>query len=265
MTRRLKKQWVLLLAGMAPLLWGGHPAWALNVSPGRTEVRLDPGKSTKLVLAVVNDEPEKLSVQVSGKDWFVLPANQGYPVDKWLKIHGPLSFNLSPGESRNIKVTVTCPRGVEGELVGMVSFLYQTGQPSMVTPMISVSVYVAAAGTEKIAGEIKDMAVRLWRDQLQVAVSVKAAGNVHLRPTGQVVLVDAKGTEVARWPIPEGDPAYPGMERGYFAKIPSGFKLAPGRYTAKADLVYKGLEMKADQGFTVSPEGKIETVGSATK
>jgi hypothetical protein len=100
--------------------------------------------------------------------------------------------------------------------------------------------------------------IRTWQNQVQTAVSVKATGNVHLRPTGHVFLVDEKGAQVADLVIPEGDPTYPGRVRGYAAKVPPDLKLAPGRYTAQADLHYGDLEMKAARDFTVSSDGQIQ-------
>ncbi|OGR90376.1 MAG: hypothetical protein A2992_09665 [Elusimicrobia bacterium RIFCSPLOWO2_01_FULL_59_12] len=245
---------VVWLAAACPSLW------ALSVSPGRTEVRLAPGASQRGALTTTNDSPDRQHVTLSTKDWFVLEANRAkkLTVNTWLKLHGAKEFDLNPGESREVQFTVKCPKDARGELVGMVSFMHTPDQPSMMTPMISVSVYLEAAGTEQRAGEIERLAVRKWNNQIQAAVGVKSTGNVHLRPTGTIALEDSTRKEVARFPVKEGGPAYPGQGKGYFAKVPADFQLTPGRYTARADLSYRELSLKAEDGFNVTKDGQIE-------
>src|SRR5437867_2555418 len=81
-----------------------------------------------------------------------------------------------------------CARGAEGDLVGMVSFRYPGDELSTVTPMISVSVYLTVAGTEHRAGQINEVVVRRYPAGLLIGADVKATGNVHLRPSGRVIL-----------------------------------------------------------------------------
>ena len=127
-----------------------------------------------------------IQVDVLGEtlDWF-MPANKALTVDKWLEVHGPARFYLKSGKSRSVKLTISCPKETDGELVGMVSFRYQTEHPSMVTPMISVSMYVIAAGHDKMAGEIKDC----WRLQ-------PADGGITLEFRSKIV---AKRLPKAEW------------------------------------------------------------------
>jgi hypothetical protein len=230
--------------------------WCLTITPGRTEIRLAPGATTKMVFTATNESSEKVQIALSKKDWFVLDANKALPVDKWLTLKGPTYFWLKPGETRLVPVKVKCPKNAQGELVGMVSFAYQGETVSMITSVISVSVYVAAIGTEKVAGTISEIAVRRYQSTLQVAVGVKSSGNVHLRPTGTMTLSDAAGKQVASIAIKQGDPAYPGRERGYFGED-SQLKLGPGHYHAKADLTYRDLTMTAADEFDVLKDGKI--------
>jgi len=230
---------------------------ALTVTPGRTEIRLSPGESHGAVLTVANEIKEELQVEVSKKDWFVLPENKDFKVDRWLQVRGPQKFTLKPGQSRTIPIKVTCPKGAQGELVGMVSFEYLTDNPGMITPMISVSTYLAIAGTEKVAGEIVELGVHRWREKLQAAVAIKSTGNVHLRPTGTLTLTDDKGKEVARFQVPVGEPAYPGQVRGYLGQGPD-ITLGSGHYTLNADLTYQDLHLTGSRGFSVASDGQIQ-------
>ncbi len=237
-------------------LWRPALGMALQVAPARREIELAPGKRIKAEVSVTNDAKERVHVYASTKDWFVLPENKSIGIAQWLKVKGKTDFWLNPGESRQVPITIFCPPKAQGELVGMVSFLYQTAQPSMITPIISVSVYAAVKGTIKEEGQIKELGLGLWKDKLHVGVNVLSTGNVHLRPTGQIVLSDTAGKSVLDCFIKEGDPAYPGHDRGYVCP-PTDLKLSPGHYAARADMNYHDLKMTARREFDVSSEGKI--------
>jgi hypothetical protein len=249
------KNWRFIIV----LSWGlTSPAWALVVSPARTEVHLVPGTSLPVELVVTNDDKEEVQVDVSRKDWFIPEANKAWTVDRWLDVHGPPQFSLRPGQTQKVGLTLSCPEGISGEVVGMVSFVYRTAHPSTVTPMISVSMYVIAKGLEKMDGLVKDMTVRTWHDQVYVSALVRSTGNVHLRPSGRLVVEDAQDKELAAIPVAEGTPTYPGTENIYGGPVPANVKLPPGTYQAKADLQYQDLKLGATRTFTVLQDGQIQ-------
>src|SRR5262249_49509299 len=157
-----------------------------------------PGNSMHAKVTAKNDTAELVHVQVSSKDWFVLDANKAkkLTVKTWLKPEGPATFDLKAGESREGSVLLTWPKEAEGEPVGMVSFLYVTDHPTMITPVTSVSMYVEVAGTEKVAGEVRHIAFQNVNNQMQAAVIMKATGNVHIRPLGSLTVLDAQNDEV---------------------------------------------------------------------
>jgi len=250
----LKAKWL----NIALLLGQACPVWALVVSPPRTEVRLVPGASTPVELTATNDDKVEVQVDVSKKDWFIPAANKIWTVDRWLNVHGPARFKLKPGQTQKIEITVSCPKEMLGEVVGMVSFVYQTEPPSTVTPMISVSMYVIAKGSEKLDGDVKDLIVRRWHDQAVVSAVIRSTGNVHLRPSGRLVVADAKGNELAAMPVAEGAPTYPGTENIYGGQVPPNVKLPPGTYTVKADLEYQDLKLQGSRTFKVLPDGSIQ-------
>lgn len=243
---------ILFLAGLA------SQSWALIVTPARTEIHLVPGASTQAELNVTNDDKEELQVDVSKKDWFVPTVNKKWTVDKWLDVKGPDRFYLKPGESRKVSLTIRCPKELDGEVVAMTSFVYQTDHPSMVTPMISVSMYLIASGTEKVGGKVEDLLVRMYKGEPNITAKVKCTGNIHLRPSGRLVVVDARGAELGQIHIQEGQPTYPGAESLYYGSVPDGVKFPAGVYTARADLSYGDLKLQGSRDFTVLPDGQIQ-------
>jgi len=233
--------------------------FALSVTPGRTELHLNPGEKIKSLITVTNDELTALQVTVSSRDWFVLPDNKDIRIGDWLDIHGSKQFILEPRQSRRIPVTVKAPKKAQGELVAMVSFRYITeNSASMVTPMLSVSVYNTITGTEKLSGEVRAVAMHRWNDKIQMAVVARATGNIHIRPTGHLILFKSTGEKVADCSIKEGDPSYPGMDRGYFCE-PMTLALSPGQYRLLADMHYRDLVMTKEQSITVAANGDLQS------
>ena len=231
--------------------------WALTITPSRTDVLLAPGQTIKTVLTILNEDVQAVHVEVSEKDWFVLPANKKFKISDWMKIHGSQQFVLKSHKKRKVKLTLQAPLGAEGELVGMTSFLYRGETPSMITPMISVSSYLAIAGTQKVSGEISDLSVADIPDHLRVLVTVKNTGNVHLRPTGALTVLSPTGDLIKRFQIPvESAPAYPGNARAYVGEDPL-FKLKPGDYQLRADLTTAGLSLTQTRDFKIGEDGKI--------
>ncbi len=164
-------------------------AWALSVAPARTEVSLSPGAATKAVITVTNTHAEPYDVELSEKPWFIYPDNKQIHVEDWLHLPGKKQFRLKPGKSRDVDITIFCPKDAVGELMGMVSFTYLGDTPSMITPMISTAVYLDVIGTERNAGEIVALAGGIRNSKFQVGAQVKATGNVRLHPTGTIDLI----------------------------------------------------------------------------
>jgi hypothetical protein len=265
--KRMVKTAIVSLGITAGLLGGCfQTASALSVNPPRTELRLAPGKTAQGQIHLTNDSGVVQHMELSTKDWFVTPDNRAkkLTVDQWLELVGKRVFELKPGESRDVGYRVRCPKEAEGELVAMISSQYTSGEPSMVVPMISVSVYLEVAGTEKVAGEIQELKIHRWKNQWQAGVAIQSTGNVHLRPSGTIEIRRATGDMLGQYKIPEGQPTYPGVVQGYLAQIPSDLKLDPGRYLLKSTLTYRDMTWQAQRGFEISKDN-VATLDPMTK
>jgi hypothetical protein len=232
-------------------------AWALSVSPARTEIRLPPGGKATAIITVTNPHAEPYNVELSEKPWFIYPENRKIQVADWLKLPWRKHFRLNPGKSRDVKITVRCPKEATGELMGMVSFAYQGMKISMITPMISTAVYLDVIGTEKVIGEIVNLGAGTQNGKFQVGARIKATGNVRLHPAGRVRLMNDQGQMVSEYIVAEASPIFPGMTRDYAGKGPDNPPPA-GHYILFADLNSGTLELKADQGILVKANGDVE-------
>ena len=259
-SRRRRQRDVLLPALLAALLALPElsaSACALAVAPPRTEVSLPPGGRTTAIITVANPDQEAYEVELSEKPWFKYPDNQRITVPDWLKLPRRTHFKLNPGKNHEIKITLECPKDAVGELMGMVSVAYQGMTPSMITPMISTAVYLRVLGTEKNLGDFLALTAVRRNGAFQVLAKIKATGNVRLIPSGGVQLLDNAGKTVAVYRIPEGQPLFPSQEREYLAQGPSAPPPA-GRYRLVADINSGTLNLKAERGFEVKPDGSVQ-------
>ena len=237
--------------------FGRRAAYALSVIPARTEVRLSPGAEAHAIITISNETNAVVHVTVSEKDWFVLPENSSWTVKTWLTVKAPAHLDLKAGARREIPIELKCPASAQGDLVGMVSFRYEGDVPTMVTPMISVSVYMTAAGTERLSGEIEEVQAYHPATGISVGALFKNTGNVHLRPSGTIMVQGGQGQLIAQYRINENDPVYPGRVKACTVQD-SNISFEPGRYKALIDLVYKETHWRAQRGFKVLKDGKIE-------
>jgi hypothetical protein len=216
------------------------------------------------VITITNTHPEAYDVEVSEKPWFVYPDNRHIQVEEWLKLPFRRHFRLKPGQSREVKITLRCPKTATGELMGMVSFSYQGTKECMITPMISTAVYLEIKGTENNAGEILALGAGTRNGRFQVGAQIKATGNVRIHPAGRVYLVNDQGQNLAEYTIAEGTPMFPGTTRDYEGKGPDTVPPA-GHYHLRAALASGTLQLNADSGLTVGAHGEVQMDKEATK
>lgn len=193
------------------------------------------------------------------KDWFVLPENKQFKIDDWLTMKEP-KFELKPGESKRVKFRIHAPKKAQGELVGMLSFRTKSPTRTSVDFVMSGAVYLSVEGTEKLKGTILAFMVEPSTDSVRAGVLVRNDGNVHLRPFGNLQIVDAKDQPVANVELQSSQPVYPGKTRPYFGEV-KGLPLSPGKYAAQIELNDFDRQVFIDrrkEKFTLMEDRKIK-------
>lgn len=246
---------VAALAGLSIALSVSH-AWALSVAPARTDARLDPGAKTIVVLTVSNPHTNKQDVELTSKPWFKYPDNTQIQVSDWLILPRKTRFSIKPGKSRDVEITLKCPKDAVGELMGMVSFSSQEEKGSMLTSMVSAPIYLRVIGTEKNTGELVALGAGTRQGVFQIGAQVKATGNVRLRPVGTISLIDANGALIADYLVPEATPIFPSQTHDCPAQGPAAAPPA-GRYTLKAHLTSGSLELNGESHIVVKANGEV--------
>jgi hypothetical protein len=218
---------LLLLEAVA-----GNPARAeIMVAPVVQEVTLDSASASQGSWRVKNLSSARItvSVRVNGyRDY--IRGHRNAPGPPWLEV-SPAEVYLGPGEETSVAFRAILPDGLEGEEIAMVFF--QEGGSAMIQGRIGTAFYVMGRGT--LRPEISLEQIRVVDDGRggnRFFLQLVNPGNVHLRPSGTLELVDSGGTTVASARLPEGMPVLPNGRERYVSesldRVPP-----PGDYQAR--------------------------------
>jgi hypothetical protein len=251
----MKKRWLTFLT--TSCLAGA--ALALQITPTYQIFTVKPGQKIQGECTVLNNEGEKLELELSSKDWFVLPDNAAFKAKEWLTFQ-ERKFSLNPGQSSKVAFFVEAPKKAKGELVGMMSYSFNGEIPTNVQKVLSVAIYGAVAGTEVMKGNVKSTLITPSSGTLSVSLLIRNLGNVHIRPAGTCQIEDSKGQPVANMFFTQTSPIYPGKEGAVIAQV-KDLQLKPGTY--KAAMKVTDVDRKIDvivqqQKFDVLENGSID-------
>lgn len=243
---------------------------ALLVTPVRQELSIAPGQVATKPVRITNRSNDRIRVVPSARDYS--PADDGddviyernpnkVAVASWVRI-GSTGFELAPGESRDVAVTLVAPqRAPVGSYYATTLFTAEPLVPS--EPAMAQVAGKAQVGSlffitvEPVA--LRSGEIAAWRHmapwhaaRLTFMAGFRNNGDTFLRPKGTVVVKDWLGREVERIPT-EGKTVIQGTTRNWQI-MGSDFHL-PGRYRAELQLEVPGtvLTPSAVTGFWLIP------------
>lgn len=246
---------LLLLAVFIPAV-----SWAtISVSPTLYELQVPRGQSYTDAIRVMNVGKEAITIKVYLSDFdFQANGNIGFPdagtgkysLADYLRLN-PTSLDLEPSEEKIVRFTITMPQDLEGEYQGILFFQTQPkgvkspvrGKQVMVSTRIGAGIYAAAKHTAAYSSEISAIffkqAPDLDNSTFHYALIYHNTGNIHLRPTGKVKIIDAAGKEVALAPVNENNTS---VLRDSYRIFVGDFKNIPafpgGSYKIVAEIDY---------------------------
>ncbi len=279
---------------LAAFLAGGNasakesPA-KLGIKPAGSDdayftLTLNPGDSKQLTVALTNLGPATMGARTYAADAYSL-INGGFgvrlhdePVEgtaRWLEYPSE-TIDLESAATVTRTATLTVPSNTgPGEYIA--SLAIETAEPipisdsgnAVVKQIVrqAIPVMITIPGERTPGLEIGDASYRLVADMPSVVFPVVNTGNVHLKPPGEFVLKDARGSEVSRLPITMGS-VY--AHDTTSAEIPLAQPLKPGQYTASLSLADSKESVQVSSGprtFTVSDEqaSTSQPVGSGSQ
>lgn len=274
--KKIKKRNCVMTVLFFLLFFPAFMGASISVSPTLFELKIPRGKSYTDAVRVVNVGKAGTRVNVYLSDFdlkkdggvrFFDAGTHRYSLAQHLRLN-PTSFVLEPGEEKWVRFTVTMPADSEGESRGILFF--QTlpkevkraaGKQVLVSARIGAAVYAAAKPTIAYSSEISALFLRQDPEDASVhyALLYHNNGNIHVRPKGELKILDPTGKEVASTPVNEKNASI----------LRDSYRIFTGTFKPKAkssDSVHKVLAivdygkavLEAEKSVYLLNEGGIE-------
>lgn len=244
---------VSLLNVAAPINAQSPDAITLAISPQILDLTANPGEPQSSTFRLTNVSESSVAIRAIPKN-FTPRGEEGavdlteddtsYSLARWMSVT-PSEATIQAKKTLDFVVTFDIPENAEpGSHFG--SVVFQTIPPENDENNALVSQEIAPVILMKIAGDVTETAEieeftsdkSLWSNETAVVFSsrIKNTGTAHFKPTGQIVIKDTFGKEVATLPLDKKN-VLPDSIRAIETEWQiDGFKI--GRYTAELTVVY---------------------------
>jgi len=251
------------VVGVACWMSGSRPARAaqgLEVSPTRTEARVQSGERFSYEVKLRNLVPEAVTAQVvvddfsaKGDDGTVAEGDpQSPPARSTVKgwVQAPPSIELSPSQTKTVTLTVQVPKDAEpGGRYGVVRFTPLKGDAasgSAFSSSIGSLLLLTVAGDIRESLTLSDFSVTrngkagslFYGGPLELRERLRNEGSVHERPEGTVEIKDWRNKSVGSLPLnPQSGAILPDSTRA-FTQVWQPSSWLPSHYSATLRLSY---------------------------
>ncbi len=222
----------------------------INIDPLLIEAEVPAGGSYSRTIMIQNPLSKPMEMSLQLMDWkYKAPSGQKTLLQagitsrscaKWVTLT-PDKLTIPPGQSANVRFSLTAPKDVEGGYVATI--LYRIAPPPVdknsanttvnIGLQLTAPILVEIAKTQKVEGvvtEFHPVNPKAGRP-LDVMVRFKNTGNVRIAAQGRLAIMDAKGKALGWTPFPDIK-TLPGDEWEVTASWKAG--LAPGDYRVVA-------------------------------
>ncbi len=219
---------------------------SISVSPIRVEHLVKQGEKGTDVISVTNDGTTPTRLKVSIEDWaltkdgnpmFIKVENNPYSCAEWIRIN-PVDFRISPGQTREVRYTITVPQGIEdrGYRVAIIFETVPEVTPGEKMTRVFIKGRIATILYEVVGkplpqGHANSLKSQLRKDGIDFILALQNTGKVHFRTKGSITVKDSDGKKAFEAGIPDA-PVLP--ESGREVKISYDNPIPKGKYTALA-------------------------------
>ncbi len=250
-TQTIKK--LLLAVAIASILpassvFAADVEQTITVTPAIFEQTIEPGSSKQYTVTVANPGTAPQSIKAYTRAFVPnedVPREylKTYDTARWFNIDRP-DFILKSGEQRPIHFTITVPKNAEpgGHYATLyfeqlVAALPSTQKKVFIAPRIGVLTFLTVKGKieEKLAVESFAAPKVSESGPIDLKLTLKNEGNVHILPTGSIRIFDDKGRQLDQLPIKPGM-VLPHTEREFSVRWEKPSLV--GKYTAKGEVTY---------------------------
>jgi len=234
---------------------------ALGVAPAITELILTPGKKNQSVISVSNITNFPLPVKGNVKSFIGFDQkvtdevfNQEiFDASAWIKIE-PADFILQPREKKEIKLIVSPP--LKAEPGGHYATVYfqpllpvevLSPQTAYLTARVGVLTFLVVKGEIQEKAFLSDPPKIPFRQfgPVDFKIPFSNEGNIHLNPTGEVLIKSIFNKEVAKLSLSANKIILPKTTRDLEFNWEKRFLL--GKYRAQINILYGTEHQKLTQ------------------
>ncbi len=270
---------IILLSTLFSLLSIPICGYAVEIEPMRLERSLEAGKAYSGAFRLKNTSEFITQVAASTGPYRYVFSNNTIPpedgqktlpsCEEWFQFE-EAKFNLNPGEVKDAKFIIKVPDGAAQEHLCAVVFdenaaadktsaAPEIGNARIkFTPRFTIPVYISIRGKETASAKIEGISASSEPQKEGVAVNValQNTGNVHLRPSGTLVILNQKNEVIRNLPIGKSLPIFPAYKDIIPVICP---KLPPGKYTVVATVEFaKDRIIQKKAYFTLRKDGSVE-------
>lgn len=244
-------------------------SYCLSILPGKLELSVAPGEVYRGCYEISNTSEKAISVMVEVKDWdmdeeggvtmYDTPAELD-SFFKWFNIASN-EITIPPNSSGKIDYEISIPKDGSGEYRKYLTFRSMPPKKEEegfgIATQISVPLYVVVKGTEVFKAEISDVKITNTAP-VEIKVRVHNSGNVHIRPTGEVV-INKKGKQkpLIVMPVNTPSPGWPVLPQQSFRfTLYDKTEFKAGVYVLKAKFTYNDIVISKELSFSVDKDGK---------
>lgn len=269
---------ILALSAIAslamPSVASAATAQSFQISPPTANYAADPGSSSRGIIKVTNLTDTPISLKV-GRQNFAAKGEEGeielidnanplYSLAPWFTIVEQ-TLDVPARATKEVHYSVAIPADAEpGGRYG--SILFSSVPPKLPSGVSGATVQqnIAAIVFERINGKANEqLEVASFEAEqkfseygpVKLLTRVRNTGNVHEKPTGQIVIKNMLGLKVGTIPLDEHF-VIPGSVRRLHNQWPTSSKTAVmfGQYSAELNATYAdGKKLTASTTFTVLP------------
>lgn len=241
------------------------------ISPTKVELELNPGESATRDIVVANRTGDAITISFSMEDFegshdpaeatvFLGDDDSAWGARKWLEPEIP-SIVLKHGETVTFSTRVNVPRNAEpgGYYAALFAFsTYESedeqGSVINITSRVGTLFLIKVAGDVIEDGTLNKPEVPWFSEYgpIDIGLVFNNNGNVHVKPSGRVMITNLLGQTVAEIPVSEWV-VLPESARRHMVNWDSHYLF--GRYTAKAEIGFGlgGSPMIVSSTFWVVP------------
>jgi P pilus assembly chaperone PapD len=219
---------------------------SISVSPIRVEHLVKQGEKGTDMILVTNDGEASTRLKVSIEDWtltkdgnpvFMKVGGNLYSCAEWIRIN-PVDFRLAPGQTREVRYTLTVPQGIEdgGYRAAIIFETVPEVTPGEKIKRVFlkgriVTILYEVVGKPIPQGHANSLKTELKKEGIDFILSLQNTGKVHYRTKGTITVKDEKGEKAFEIEIPDV-PVLTESEREI--KVTYDKPIPKGQYTAIA-------------------------------